>query len=117
MARPSIESIDLEASLLRNVILVSSLALFFHNAGARAIPWSGAPHNAVDVVWLALMCGGAGVVEIGGVALTVDMYHRAVKAGHVPANETLVVLMWALGAATVAFFSLVYPLMFLVAPK
>jgi len=60
------------------------------------------------------MCGGAGIVEIAGVALTVDMYNRAVAAGHMKPNETLVILMWALAIATVAFFSIAYPLMFVV---
>lgn len=104
----------LTAGLSRNVALVTLLALTIHAAGRGTIPNSLIQQQTVDVVWLALMCGMTGILEVVGVQLQVNAYLRAHAKHRQPVDEWWLVVVYTVMIAVVALFCVVYPILFVV---
>lgn len=102
----------LTAALSRNVAIITLVAIVLHAAGARAIPNASAPSTRVDVVWLAFMCGMAGVVEIVGVQAQITAYVRAHRKEAVVVDEWWIVTAYAVMAGVVLLLCVLYPVLF-----
>ena len=104
----------LSAGLSRNVALVTLLALTVHAAGRGTIPNSLVQQQTVDVVWLALMCGMTGIVEVVGVQHQVNTYLRAHAKYRQPVDEWWLIVVYTVMIAVVVLFCIVYPILFVV---
>lgn len=104
----------LTAGLSRNVALVTLLSLTIHAAGRSTIPNSLVKQQTVDVVWLSLMCGMAGIVQVVGVQLQVNAYIRAHTNHRKPTDGWWLLIVYAVMVAVVALFSVLYPILFVV---
>ena len=102
----------LTAGLTRNVLLLTLLTISIHTAGARAVPNAGADEKTVDIVWLALMSGAAGVVAIGGIQLQVNAYVRSHREAGVAMNTTWLLAVYVVMISLVLLFAILYPILF-----
>jgi hypothetical protein len=107
----TLAAIDLESGFVRNIVLITTLAAIFHNAGARTIPNTEDARSSVDIAWLAMTSGIGGAIQLVGTYFVTSAHDRAVAAGHIHGNAWLVTMAWALAAICVAAFAVLYPVM------
>lgn len=113
--RNPVDNLDvLVAGLTRNTVLVSVLSVTLFAAGARTIPNVGADQQTADVVWIGLMSGASGLVQIIGVISQIRVYLRVHAENGVKVDWEWVVLAVALMITIVALFSITYPILFVV---